>query len=143
MKITEIRVKLVDGDPTRQRLRAFCSLTFDNAFVIRDLKVLEGNQGYFVAMPSRKMTFRCPNCRQRNAIGSNYCSQCGVSLAGFDPCANMTDMSPSKLYVDIVHPINPAARDVIHRAIIDAYEQEKELASNPGYVSDYDSFFQD
>ena len=55
MKITEIRVKLVDGDPTRQRLRAFCSLTFDNAFVVRDLKVLEGNQGYFVAMPSRKM----------------------------------------------------------------------------------------
>ncbi len=95
MKITEIRVKLVDGDPTRQRLRAFCSLTFDNAFVVRDLKVLEGNQGYFVAMPSRKMTFRCPNCRQRNAIGSNYCSQCGVSLAGFDPCANMTDVSIS------------------------------------------------
>ncbi|MBQ1337416.1 MAG: stage V sporulation protein G, partial [Thermoguttaceae bacterium] len=75
--------------------------------------------------------------------GSNYCSQCGVSLAGFDPCANMTDMSPSKLYVDIVHPINPAARDVIHRAIIDAYEQEKELASRPGYVSDYDNFFQE
>ncbi|MBQ4204646.1 MAG: SpoVG family protein, partial [Thermoguttaceae bacterium] len=103
MKITEIRVKLVDGDPTRQRLRAFCSLTFDNAFVVRDLKVLEGNQGYFVAMPSRKMTFRCPNCRQRNAIGSNYCSQCGMALAGFDPCGNMTDVSPSKLYVDIVH----------------------------------------
>ena len=123
MKITEIRVKLVDGDPTRQRLRAFCSLTFDNAFVVRDLKVLEGNQGYFVAMPSRKMTFRCPNCRQRNAIGSNYCSQCGVSLAGFDPCANMTDVSPSKLYVDIVHPINQETRSFLQNLILNKYEE--------------------
>ncbi|MBQ2849181.1 MAG: SpoVG family protein, partial [Thermoguttaceae bacterium] len=57
MTITEIRIKLIDGDHSRQRLRAFCSITFDAAFVVRDLKILEGNQGYFVAMPSRKLAF--------------------------------------------------------------------------------------
>ena len=49
-------------------------------------------------------------------------------------------MSPQKMYVDIVHPINAPARDVIHRAIIDAYEREKVLALEPGYISTYDDY---
>ena len=137
MRIIEIRIKLIDGDAVRQRLRAFCSITFDNAFVVRDLKILEGNQGYFIAMPSRKMTIRCPNCRQKNPVGSNFCAQCGFELARL---GNFSDMSPQKMYVDIVHPINAPARDVIHRAIIDAYEREKVLALEPGYISTYDDY---
>lgn len=140
MRITEIRIKLIDGDPTRQRLRAFCSITFDNAFVVRDLKILEGNQGYFVAMPSRKLTFRCPNCRQKNTVASNFCTHCGMNLTQVDPYANMVGMSASKLYVDIVHPINAAARDAIHRAIINEYEKEKVRSQEPGYVPEYDDF---
>ncbi|MDD3590224.1 MAG: SpoVG family protein [Thermoguttaceae bacterium] len=140
MRITEIRVKLIDGDESRQRLRAFCTLAFDNAFVVRDLKILEGSQGYFVAMPSRKLTIRCPGCRQKNSVGSNYCSQCGCDLRRLN---NYSNTPPYKLYVDIVHPINASARDVIHRAIIDAYEQEKIRAQEPGYVSSFDDYSSD
>jgi stage V sporulation protein G len=48
--ITEVRVALKD----EERLKAFASITLDNAFVIRGLKVISGNNGYFVSMPSRK-----------------------------------------------------------------------------------------
>ena len=50
MEITEIRVTLRNED----KLRAFVNVTFDNAFVVRGLKVINGKTGYFVSMPSRK-----------------------------------------------------------------------------------------
>ena len=50
MEITEIRVALRDDE----KLKAFISMTLDNCFVIRGLKIIHGNKGLFVAMPSRK-----------------------------------------------------------------------------------------
>lgn len=50
MQITEVRLTL----RTEDRLKAFVSITFDDAFVVRGLKVIEGNTGLFVAMPSRR-----------------------------------------------------------------------------------------
>ncbi len=50
MEITEVRVTLRD----EPKLKAFANVTFDNAFVIRGLKVINGTKGYFVSMPSRK-----------------------------------------------------------------------------------------
>jgi len=50
MEITEIRISLHDDN----KLKAFASVTFDDCFVIRGLKLIEGAKGTFVAMPSRK-----------------------------------------------------------------------------------------
>jgi stage V sporulation protein G len=50
MKITEVRISLRDDD----KLKAFVSITLDNCFVVRGLKIIKGNRGMFVAMPSRK-----------------------------------------------------------------------------------------
>ena len=50
MEITEIRVTLRE----EERLKGFANVTFDHAFVIRGMKIIQGNDGYFVAMPSRK-----------------------------------------------------------------------------------------
>jgi len=141
MRITEVRVKLIDGDPTRQRLRAFCSITFDNAFVVRDLKVLEGNQGYFVAMPSRKLSYKCPRCRQKISVASNFCSHCGMNLNRLDPYSELIEAAPNKLYVDVVHPVNSVCREFVHNAIIDAYQREKIRAQDPEYVCVYDDSF--
>jgi stage V sporulation protein G len=52
MEITEVRVFPVTNE---ERLKAYASITIDNAFLIRDLRVINGNTGLFVAMPSRKM----------------------------------------------------------------------------------------
>ncbi len=50
MEITEVKITLRD----EEKLKAFVSVTFDNAFVVRGMKVINGNNGYFVSMPSRK-----------------------------------------------------------------------------------------
>ena len=60
MVITEVRIKLMEDNNENERLQAFCSITFDNCFVVRDLKIIEGSHGPFVAMPSRKLTSHCP-----------------------------------------------------------------------------------
>lgn len=51
MKITDIRVKKI---PTEGKMKAVVSVTFDNAFVVHDIKVIEGQDKLFTAMPSRK-----------------------------------------------------------------------------------------
>jgi stage V sporulation protein G len=50
MNITEVRISLRDD----AKLKAFASITLDNCFVIRGLKIIEGKTGTFIAMPSRK-----------------------------------------------------------------------------------------
>lgn len=50
MEITEVRITLRD----EEKLKAFANVTFDDAFVVRGLKVINGTNGYFVSMPSRK-----------------------------------------------------------------------------------------
>lgn len=51
MEITEVKVYLVSDN---EKLKAYATIIFDNCFVVRDLKVIDGNSGLFVAMPSKK-----------------------------------------------------------------------------------------
>ncbi|HED65848.1 MAG TPA: stage V sporulation protein G, partial [Planctomycetes bacterium] len=66
MKITEVRIKLLEGQP--DKLRGFASITVDDCLVIRDLKIIEGTSGLFIAMPSRKLCDRCPSCGCKNHL---------------------------------------------------------------------------
>lgn len=50
MKITEVKVFPVNED----KLKAYVTITLDNCFVVRDIKIIQGNTGLFVAMPSKK-----------------------------------------------------------------------------------------
>ena len=52
MKFTDVRIRKVDKEDTK--LRAVASVTIDDSFVIHDIKVIEGTDGLFIAMPSRK-----------------------------------------------------------------------------------------
>lgn len=136
MEITEVRIKLMD-DPG-ERLQAFCSITFDDAFVVRDLKIIDGTNGSFVAMPSRKLTAHCAHCRYKNHLRAAYCNQCGSKLHEVRPAKD--DEGRAKLYADIAHPINSACREMIQERVIREYALEKERAKLPGYVSRYDEF---
>ena len=78
MEITEIRVKLM-SDPN-DRLMGFCSITLDGSFVIRDLKIIQGGKGCFVAMPSRRLMDRCSRCHTKNHLRSRFCNHCGGQL---------------------------------------------------------------
>ncbi len=139
MQITEVRIKLMD-EPG-ERLKAFCSITFDDCFVVRDLKIIEGSSGPFVAMPSRKLTAHCPSCRCKNHLRAAHCNQCGTRLK--ESQALRDDEGRAKLYADIAHPINSACREMIQQRVIRAFEEEKTRARLPGYVPSYDDFEQE
>lgn len=136
MQITEVRIKLME-DPG-ERLKAFCSVTFDNCFVVRDLKIIEGTSGPFVAMPSRKLTSHCPQCGTKNHLRAQHCNHCGNAIS---PERSAHDVEGrAKLYADIAHPINSACREMIQEHVIQEFHEEIERAKQPGYVSRYDDF---
>ena len=51
MQITELRIRKVEDEG---KLRAYVTVTFDNCFVVHNVKIIEGKSGLFIAMPSRK-----------------------------------------------------------------------------------------
>jgi len=137
VRITEVRIKLMDD--TDDRLQAFCSITFDDAFVIRDLKIIEGASGPFVAMPSRKLTAHCPQCGCKNHLRAAHCNQCGSRLR--EDMAIKDQEGRAKLYADIAHPINSQCREMIQDRVIAEYRTERERAQQPGYESQYDEVY--
>lgn len=138
MEITEVRIKLMkDNSGSNERLQAFCSITFDDMFVIRDLKIIEGAKGFFVGMPSRKLTDRCHFCGTKNHLRSRFCNQCGGRL---DENRALRDADGhAKLHADIAHPINPACREKIQAAVLAAYADDLERSKLPDYVSSWDA----
>ncbi len=129
MEISEVRVKLVENKD--DRLKAFCSMTLDNDFVVRDIKVIEGSGGLFVAMPSRKMSDHCSKCGAKNHLRAKFCNNCGTSLP--EERAKKDSKGRMKLHADIAHPINAACRNRIQDTIVKAYENEVEASQKPGY----------
>mgnify|MGYP001081656569 CR=1 FL=1 len=124
MNITEVRVKLLGG--RSDRLRAFCSITINDEFVVHDLRVIEGRKGMFVAMPSRKLSDGCPRCGGKNHLRAKFCSDCGEKLD------ENRAKDHDKFHVDVAHPILPACRDMIQSVVLEAYRRE--LAAHPAGV---------
>jgi len=90
MQITDIKVFPVN----EERLKAYVTIIIDNCFLIREIKVINGNSGYFVAMPSKKRK--------------------------------------DGTYRDLAHPINQETRDMLEKAIMDAYwKRVEELKNQP------------
>ena len=139
MEVTEVRVKLINSP--EDRLRGFCSVTFDNSFVVRDLKIIEGNSGPFVAMPSRKLTDNCGNCRTKNHLRANFCNHCGKKLTH-----NRVEHDAggrAKLYADVAHPVNAACREMIQMRVVEEFNKELELSAQPGYSPRYEKDYFD
>ncbi|MCP4651775.1 MAG: zinc-ribbon domain-containing protein [Candidatus Omnitrophica bacterium] len=121
MEITEVRVSLRENEG--KRLKAYATVTFDNSFVVRNIKVVEGNNGLFVAMPARKAKQFCPRCGKKVDTGSRYCNHCGASLP---PPAKEAVSGKQITHQDLAHPINQQFRDYLQSKVLDAYYTEKE-----------------
>jgi stage V sporulation protein G len=129
MEISEVRVKLIDNKD--DRLKAFCSVTMDNEFVVRDIKIIEGTNGYFVAMPSRKMSDHCEKCGGKNHLRAKYCNNCGAALP--EERARKDVKGRMKLHADIAHPINADCRKKIQDKVVKSFKEELERSKQPGY----------
>ncbi|MHC4216618.1 MAG: SpoVG family protein [Planctomycetota bacterium] len=129
MEISEVRVSLVSNKDNR--LKAFCSMTLDNEFVVRDIKIIEGIGGAFVAMPSRKMSDHCDKCGGKNHLRARFCNNCGSALS--ENRVRKDVRGRTKLHADIAHPINAECRKRIQQTVIEAYKEEEEKSKQPDY----------
>ena len=120
VEVTEVRVRLADS--RSERLRAYATVTLDGCFVVRDLKIISGTSGLFVAMPSRKRAARCRRCRCGNHLRAQFCNECGTKLR--PPEAQTDEGGREKLHADIAHPINQACRDMIESSVLREVERE-------------------
>ena len=83
IQITDVKIRMVNAE--NSKLKAVASLIIDDCLAVHDIKIIEGDNGEFIAMPSRK--------------------------------------TPSGEFKDIAHPINSDTREVMRKAIIDAYHR--------------------
>ena len=120
MEITEIRIFPKEG--LDKKLKAYSTVTFDNVFVVRNIKIIQGSSGLFIAMPSRKMKYLCPKCHFKNEVGSKFCNHCGASLGSGQQQASNADAKTE--HRDIAHPITQEFRDYLQTKILKAYEKE-------------------
>jgi stage V sporulation protein G len=129
VEISDVRINLADDRSAK--LQAFATITIDASFVVRDLKIISGAKGLFVAMPSRKLTTRCPRCRCKNHLRAQFCNECGARLR--QRRTQVDDRGRAKLHADIAHPINQSCRDQIQKRVLDAFAAEVERSKCDGY----------
>lgn len=132
MEITEVKIFMKEGQD--KKLKAYATLTFDNMFVVRNVKVIEGTKGLFVAMPSRKVKEPCPKCNFRNVVRSKYCNNCGANLPMTDhktQAQAAEGAARDSEHKDIAHPITAECRDYIQKKVLEAFDKEKKSPSAP------------
>ena len=117
MEITETRISSVENP--NSRLRAYASVTFDNVFVVRDIRIIEGKKGLFVAMPSRKLQKPCQQCGFKNPVTNKFCGSCGAGVEAISE----EDAAPSQQHRDLAHPISTEFREYLQKHVLEAYEQ--------------------
>lgn len=120
MQVTNVEIT-TNSEHEGGKLLGFATVTFDNCFVVLDIKIIRGTNGIFVAMPSRKITETCQACYTKNHLQARFCNGCGIRLqpkggAGEDRI---------KLHCDVAHPINVPCRTAIEQAVISAYEARR------------------
>ena len=130
MEFSDIKVQLL-AEP-RDSLRAYVNLTIDECLVLRDIKVIEGSKGLFVAMPSQEITRSCERCRGTNPVRARFCSHCAQPPSDY-PRQMLNGRRP-RPYTDVVHPINRTGRELFESTILTAYQREREQSLAPGYV---------
>jgi stage V sporulation protein G len=150
MEITEVRVFLKDSPD--KKLKAYATVTFDNAFVVRNIKVIQGSNGVFIAMPSRKVKHPCPKCSFKNEFRSKFCNQCGGPIP-IPPMMPMTDGNghgnghanghghengAQAEHKDIAHPITQAFRETLQRKVLESYELEVKKGPRAVMANAYD-----
>jgi stage V sporulation protein G len=121
MEITGVNVRLIKP-VRRSNVLCVASVTLDNCFVVRNIRLLEGPKGYFIAMPSQALTTKCRRCGRRNPVRSNYCNLCGSRLPEERLPIDQQTGKP-RAHQDVAHPIKTELREKIQASIIQEYKK--------------------
>ena len=119
MEITEIRLFPKEGQD--KKLKAYTTVTFDNAFVVRNIKIIQGAEGLFIAMPSRKLKSPCSKCSFKVEVGSKFCNQCGAAVKIDE---RQVEQDAKAEHRDIAHPITQEFREYLQNKILEIYKKE-------------------
>jgi stage V sporulation protein G len=120
VRITSVRITGYGKSDTP--VVAFVDVELDGQFVIHECKVLKDGNHRFVAMPSARVTDKCPECRARNYLEANWCNRCGVELAK----GRMfhSDGRQRELYHDLLHPLTAEFRSMLESAVFAVLDSE-------------------
>lgn len=124
MNITMVYVELNDrGGP----LRAYVDVVLDSNFMVHGLKVVEGERGMIVAMPSTRPKLMCPSCGHPDRpIVDDFCGNCGGQMPAYNErvAASAAKQKDGKFraHYDVCHPLNPQTRRMIEDVVLEAYE---------------------
>lgn len=123
MEITDVQVKPISR--AQNKLKAFCTVTFDSSFVIKDVRIIEGTKGLIVAMPVKKFTFRCFKCGCHNPLPARFCNDCGRRVKASNIQRNSQTGRPL-FQVDVAHPITHELRQKLEDVVIKKYKEALE-----------------
>lgn len=108
------------GTPGRSVLRAFCWVKIGDGlgleFVVSQVRLMYGRDGYFINYPDEMREAPCPSCHGRNKPKARFCNWCGARVPEQPPEACR--------HHQLFNPSNAATADVMVRAVVDAYEAE-------------------
>jgi stage V sporulation protein G len=96
MKVTSVNVKKIEKEGSR--MKGIASIVLDDCFAVKDIRIIQGEDKLFIAMPSRKY--------------------------------------PDGEYRDVAHPINAETREMIEKAIFEAYENAEEAKGSEAAVEE-------
>lgn len=136
MELTEIRIDLPTvkyaADDSRSNLLACYSLIFDDEFAVHSVKLIQGDNDPFLAMPSERKHDHCPTCNYKNNYLANYCNNCGTELKkNRHLTLPVNKKGQIKLYHDLVHPLTTDLRRYLLEECLQAYQREK---AHPGSI---------
>jgi stage V sporulation protein G len=136
VKVTDVKIFLARN--SHPNFLCFCTIVLDDSILISGIRIIQREQGLFVAMPARKRTDKCHHCLGTNNMDAKYCSQCGRRLLP-DRVPRFPD-GRRNLYFDVVHPVNAECRSIVEQAVLEAYQKEVELSKTANYQPVQDIF---
>jgi len=117
MEVTKVGVTKVSLDK-RTRFRGFATVELDNSVVIANIRIIDGEKGKFLAMPSVERKRVCKSCGAKFSRSDRYCPKCGVEAV-----INLAELK----HKSVVKIIDPKLLEKITEAVIKEYERVSKL----------------
>uniref|UniRef100_UPI00197E7E25 septation protein SpoVG family protein n=1 Tax=Paludisphaera soli TaxID=2712865 RepID=UPI00197E7E25 len=112
--------------PAAEKVAAYASILIDDAFAVRDLRIIDDPRGLMIAMPSRKLADHCPECDHKTPYADNYCGRFGARLPEGRTSLRINPSGRECRYTDVAHPVTQEGRRQIEVALLEAYAAEVE-----------------